>query len=188
MKNMGATMPDEELQDIVEAWRAANPHIVSYWAAMERTARRVADEHITLQCGKTVLYWKDSNMFMRLPSGRDLCYQGICYTSNRFGNTSLGYFMPNGTGKLELTETFGGKLVENLTQAVARDILANSMLALEAAGYHIVFHVHDEVILEVPYGQGSLEDACRIMGIPPSWASDLPLRADGDELSYYRKM
>ena len=188
MKNMGATMPDEELQDIVEAWRAANPHIVSYWAAMERTARRVADEHITLQCGKTVLYWKDSNMFMRLPSGRDLCYQGICYTKNRFGNSSLGYYMPNGTGKMELTETFGGKLVENLTQAVARDILANSMLALEAAGYHIVFHVHDEVILEVPYGWGRLEDACRIMGIPPAWAPDLPLRADGVELSYYRKM
>ena len=188
MKNMGATMPDEELQDIVEAWRTANPHIVSYWAAMERTARRVADEHISLQCGKAVLYWKDSNMFMRLPSGRDLCYQGICYTKNRFGNSSLGYYMPNGTGKMELTETFGGKLVENLTQAVARDILANSMLALEAAGYHIVFHVHDEMILEVPYGQGSLEDACRIMGIPPTWASDLPLRADGDELTYYRKM
>ena len=188
MKNMGATMPDEELQDIVEAWRTANPHIVSYWAVMERTARRVADEHISLQCGKAVLYWKDSILFMRLPSGRDLCYQGICYTKNRFGNSSLGYYMPNGTCKMELTETFGGKLVENLTQAVARDILANSMLALEAAGYHIVFHVHDEVILEVPYGQGSLEDACRIMGIPPSWAPDLPLRADGDELSYYRKM
>ena len=127
-------------------------------------------------------------MFMRLPSGRDLCYQGICYARNRFDNTSLGYYMPNGTGKMDLIETFGGKLVENLTQAVARDILANSMLALEKAGYHIVFHVHDEVILEVPYGQGSLENACAIMGIPPTWASDLPLRADGDELTYYRKM
>ena len=59
---------------------------------------------------------------------------------------------------------------------------------LEKAGYHIVFHVHDEVILEVPYGQGSLEEACQIMGFPPAWASDLPLRADGDELTYYRKM
>lgn len=188
MKNMGAAMPDEELQDIVDAWRRANPHIVNFWYAVERAARQVVDEKLTVPIGKAVLYWKDCSMFMRLPSGRDLCYQGICYTSNRFGNTSLGYCMPNGTGKMELTETFGGKLVENLTQAVARDILANSMLALEAAGYHIVFHVHDEVILEVPYGRGSLEDACRIMGIPPKWASDLPLRADGDELSYYRKM
>ena len=188
MKNMGATMPDEELQDIVEAWRRANPHIVNYWYAVERAARQVVDEKVTAPIGKAVLYWKDSNMFMRLPSGRDLCYQGICYTKNRFGNSSLGYYMPNGTGKMDLTETFGGKLVENLTQAVARDILANSMLALEAAGYRIVFHVHDEVILEVPYEQGSLEDACAIMGIPPAWASDLPLRADGDELTYYRKM
>ena len=79
-------------------------------------------------------------------------------------------------------------IVSNCTQAVARDILANSMLELEKAGYHIVFHVHDEVILEVPYDHGSLEDACAIMGIPPVWASDLPLRADGDELEYYRKM
>ena len=188
MKNMGATMPDTELQDIVEAWRRANPHIVNYWGAMERTARRVVDERISLQCGKATLFWKDNNMFMRLPSGRDLCYQGICYTDNRFGNSSLGYYMPGTAGKQLLTETFGGKLTENLTQAVARDILANSMLALEKAGYHIVFHVHDEVILEVPYGQGTLEDACRIMGVPPIWASDLPLRADGDELTCYRKM
>ena len=188
MKNMGASMPDNELQDIVEAWRRANPHIVNYWYAVEKAARKVVDEKVTVPIGKAVLYWKDSNMFMRLPSGRDLCYQGICYARNRFDNTSLGYYMPNGTGKMDLIETFGGKLVENLTQAVARDILANSMLALEKAGYHIVFHVHDEVILEVPYGQGSLENACAIMGIPPAWASDLPLRADGDELTYYRKM
>ena len=187
MKNMGATMPDEELQDIVEAWRRANPHIVNLWAAMERTARRVTDEKITLQCGKLVFYWREVNMFIRLPSGRELCYQGICYTNNRFGNNSLGYYMPGSAGKMILTETFGGKLVENSIQGIARDILANSMLALERAGYRIVFHVHDE-ILEVPYGQGSLEDVCRIMGIPPAWAPDLPLRADGDELSYYRKM
>lgn len=188
MKNMGATMPDDEMQDIVEAWRTANPHIVGYWSAMERAARSVVDKKITVPCGKAVLYWKDNNMFIRLPSGRDLCYQGICYTNNRFGSSSLGYYMPNATGKMTLTETFGGKLTENLTQAVARDLLANSMLALEKAGYRIVFHVHDEVILEVPKGQGSLEEACAIMGVPPIWASDLPLRADGDELTYYRKM
>ena len=187
MKNMGATMSDAELQDIVEAWRKANPRIVNCWSAMERTARRVVDERISLQCGKTTIFWKDNNMFMRLPSGRDLCYQGICYTGNRFGNNSLGYYMPGTAGKRLLTETFGGKLTENLTQAVARDILAHSMLALEKAGYPTVFHVHDEVILEVPYGVGSLEEACQIMSIPPAWASDLPLRADGEELTYYRK-
>ena len=77
MKNMGATMPDEELQDIVDAWRRANPHIVSFWSAMESAARQVVDKKTTVHVGKIVLYWKDGNMFMRLPSGRDLCYQVI---------------------------------------------------------------------------------------------------------------
>ena len=86
-----------------------------------------------------------------------------------------------------MVETFGGKLTENLTQAVARDLLALSMQSLERIGYHIVFHVHDEVILEVPNGMGSIEEVCSIMGTPPKWALDLPLRAAGDELSYYRK-
>lgn len=188
LKNMGAKMPEEEMQPLVDAWRAANPHIVAFWAAMERAARKVVDAHTSVRIGKAALYWKDNNMFMRLPSGRDLCYQGICYTENRFGNSSLGYYMPGSAGKMLLTETFGGKIVENCTQSVARDLLANSMLALEKAGYHIIFHVHDEVILEVPIGQGSLEEACRIMAIPPVWAADLPMRADGDELQYYRKM
>ena len=84
-------------------------------------------------------------------------------------------------------ETFGGKLAENATQAIARDILAHAMLNLESAGYPIVFHVHDEAIMEVPIGKGSLEEACHIMAIPPAWAKDLPLRADGDEMPYYRK-
>ena len=188
LKNMGAKMPEEEMQPLVDAWRAANPHIVAFWAAMERAARKVVDDRASVRVGKATLYWKDNNMFMRLPSGRDLCYQGICYTENRFGNSSLGYYMPGSAGKMLLTETFGGKLTENLTQSVARDLLANSMLALEKADYSIIFHVHDEVILEVPIGQGSLEEACRIMAIPPAWAADLPMRADGDDLQYYRKM
>ena len=77
--------------------------------------------------------------------------------------------------------------MENLTQATARDILCHAMQCLDAAGYPIVFHVHDEVILEVPEGQGSLEEVERIMAIPPDWCPDLPLKADGDELMYYRK-
>ena len=84
-------------------------------------------------------------------------------------------------------ETFGGKLAENATQAIARDIFAHAMLNLDAAGYSIVFHVHDEAVMEVPEGQGSMEDACAVMGQPPNWAEDLPLRADGYECAYYRK-
>ena len=187
MKNMGATMPDEELLEIVTAWRAANPHIVAFWSAMDRTARRVVDQKTTLQCGKVTLFWKDSCMFMKLPSGRTLCYRGISYTTNRFGNPSLCYYMPNNTGKMDPVETYGATLVENCTQSIARDLLANSMLNLEAAGYPVVFHVHDEVILEVPIGQGSLDEVCNIMAVPPAWAPGLPLKAAGDELMAYRK-
>ena len=187
MKNMGATMPDEELLDIVNAWRAANPHIVGFWSAMDRTARKVVDEKAALSCGKVTLFWKEGCMYIRLPSGRDLCYQGVRYTINKFGNESLGYLTPNATGKMTLVETYGATIVENVTQAIARDLLANAMLNLEAAGYPIVFHVHDEVILEVPFGQGSLDEVCAIMAIPPQWAPELPLKAAGDELMSYRK-
>ncbi|MBR1684310.1 MAG: hypothetical protein IJ708_04175, partial [Clostridia bacterium] len=187
MKNMGATMPDDELQDIVNAWRAANPNIVNLWSAIDRTARKVVDKKTSLACGKVTLYWKDASMYMLLPSGRTLCYNGVHYTINRFGNDSLAYMMPNSAGKMTEVETYGATLVENMTQAIARDLLANAMVNLEAAGYPIVFHVHDEVILEVPYGQGSLDEVCAIMAIPPAWASDLPLKAAGDELTSYRK-
>ena len=187
MKNMGATMPDEELLEIVTAWRAANPHIVAFWSAMDRTARKVVDQKTTLQCGKVTLFWKEGCMFMKLPSGRMLCYRGISYTTNRFGNPSLCYYMPNNTGKMDPVETYGATLVENCTQSIARDLLANAMLNLEAAGYPIVFHVHDEVILEVPIGHGSLDEVCSIMAVPPAWAPDLPLKAAGDELMSYRK-
>ena len=187
MKNMGATMPDAELQDIVNAWRAANPKIVNLWSAMDRTARKVVDKKTSLTCGKVTLYWKDANMYMLLPSGRTLCYNGVHYTTNRFGNDSLAYMMPNSAGKMAEVETYGATLVENMTQAIARDLLANAMVNLEAAGYPIVFHVHDEVILEVPYGQSSLDEVCAIMAVPPAWASDLPLKAAGDELTSYRK-
>ena len=84
-------------------------------------------------------------------------------------------------------ETFGGKLAENATQAIARDILAHALLTLEKNGYPVVFHVHDEAVIEVPTGQGSLEEACRFMAVVPDWAEDLPLRADGYECMYYRK-
>ena len=126
-------------------------------------------------------------MFIRLPSGRNLCYQSPHFTENRFGSDAIGYYAPNAAGQMVEQETFGGKLAENVTQAIARDILGHAMLNLEAAGYPIVFHVHDEAIMEVPIGKGSLEEACRIMAIPPAWAKDLPLRADGDEMPYYRK-
>ena len=126
-------------------------------------------------------------MLMRLPSGRNLCYQSPHFTMNRFGSDAIGYYAPNSAGQMVEQETFGGKLAENTTPAIARDILAHAMLNLDAAGYPIVFHVHDEAVMEMPDGEGSMEDACAVMGQPPAWAPDLPLRADGYECAYYRK-
>ena len=187
LKAMGAKMPEEEMQPLIDAWRAANPNIVVFWSAMDRAARTVIRRKETARAGKVTLYWQDDKMLIRLPSGRNLCYQSPHFTENRFGSDAIGYYAPNAAGQMVEQETFGGKLTENVTQAIARDILAHAMLNLEASGYPIVFHVHDEAVMEMPEGQGSLEEACSIMAIPPEWAKDLPLRADGDELPYYRK-
>ena len=187
LKAMGAKMPEEEMQPLVDAWRAANPNIVAFWNAMDRAARKVIRKQEAARVGKVTLYWQDDKMLMRLPSGRNLCYQSPHFTMNRFGSDAIGYYAPNAAGQMVEQETFGGKLAENATQAIARDILAHAMLNLDAAGYPIVFHVHDEAVMEMPNDEGSMEDACAVMGQPPAWASDLPLRADGYECAYYRK-
>ena len=187
LKAMGAKMPEEEMQPLVDAWRAANPSIVAFWGALDRAARKVIRSKASMRVGKVTLYWKDDKMLVRLPSGRNLCYQSPHFTENRFGSDAIGYYAPNAAGQMVEQETFGGKLAENITQAIARDILAHAMLNLEAAGYPIVFHIHDEAVMEAPVGKGSTEDACRIMAIQPEWAKDLPLRADGDEMPYYQK-
>ena len=188
LKAMGAKMPEEEMQPLVDAWRAANPNIVAFWSALDRAARTVIRRKTSAYVGKVTLYWQDDKMFMRLPSGRNLCYQSPHFTENRFGSDAIGYYAPNAAGQMVVQETFGGKLAENATQAIARDILAHALLTLEKNGYPVVFHVHDEAVIEKPTGQGSLEEACRLMAIAPDWAEDLPLRADGeDHLAFYRK-
>ena len=187
LKAMGAKMPEEEMQPLVDAWRAANPNIVAFWSALDRAARTVIRRKTSAYVGKVTLYWQDDKMFMRLPSGRNLCYQSPHFTENRFGSDAIGYYAPNAAGQMVVQETFGGKLAENATQAIARDILAHALLTLEKNGYPVIFHVHDEAVIEMPIGQGGLEEACRLMAIAPDWAEDLPLRADGYECAYYQK-
>ena len=187
LKAMGAKMPEEEMQPLVDAWRAANPNIVAFWSALDRAARTVIRKKTSARVGKVTLYWQDDKMFMRLPSGRNLCYQSPHFTGNRFGSDAIGYYAPNAAGQRVVQETFGGKLAENATQAIARDILAHALLTLEKNGYPVIFHVHDEAVIEMPIGQGALEEACRLMAIAPDWAKDLPLRADGYECAYYQK-
>ena len=144
LKAMGAKMAEEEMQPLVDAWRAANPNIVAFWNALDRAAKTVIRRKTSARVGKVVLYWQDDKMFMRLPSGRNLCYQSPHFTVNRFGNDAIGYYAPNAAGQMVVQETFGGKLAENTTQAIARDILAHALLTLEKNGYPVVFHVHDE--------------------------------------------
>lgn len=187
LKAMGAKMPEDEMQPLVDAWRAANPNIVAFWSALDRAARTVIRKKTSARIGKVTLYWQDDKMLMRLPSDRNLCYQSPHFTENRFGSDAIGYYAPNAAGQMVVQETFGGKLAENATQAIARDILAHALLTLEKNGYPVVFHVHDEAVVEMPNGQGSLEEACRLMAIAPNWAEDLPLRADGYECAYYQK-
>jgi len=187
LKAMGAKMPEEEMQPLVDAWRAANPNIVRFWNALGNAASEVIEKHNSVRVGKVMVYRKEGHMLIRLPGGRDLCYLSPRFVTNRFGSRGIGYLAASAGGKMELQETFGGKIAENCTQAIARDLLAHAMLNLEAAGYPIVFHVHDEAVMEVPIGQGSVEEACRVMAIPPDWARDLPLRAEGDEMTYYKK-
>ena len=187
LKAMGAKMPEEEMQPLVDAWRAANPNIVRFWNALGNAASEVIEKHNSVRVGKVMVYRKEGHMLIRLSGGRDLCYLSPRFVTNRFGSRGIGYLAASAGGKMELQETFGGKIAENCTQAIARDLLAHAMLNLEAAGYPIVFHVHDEAVMEVPIGQGSVEEACRVMAIPPDWARDLPLRADGDEMTYYKK-
>lgn len=187
LKAMGAKMPEEEMQPLVDAWRAANPNIVAFWSALDRAARTVIRKKTSARVGKVTLYWQDDKMFMHLPSARNLCYQSPHFTENRFGSDAIGYYAPNAAGQMVVQETFGGKLAENATQAIARDILAHALLTLEKNGYPVIFHVHDEAVIEKPTGQGSLEESCRLMAIAPDWAKDLPLRADGYECAYYQK-
>ena len=180
---MGLT--DQEMQDIVTQWRAASPTIPKLWRDVERAAKNALQNPgrtFTIPCG--VKYYKDADALRcRLPSGRVLTYWGA-----RLDNDGKICFMGQNqtTRKWEKTDTWGGKLVENIVQAVARDCLAVAMVRLDAAGYQIVFHVHDEVVIEAPDGS-RWQDAADIMGEPIDWAPGLLLRGDGYETKFYMK-
>nr|DAT74921.1 MAG TPA: DNA polymerase I [Caudoviricetes sp.] len=190
LKAMGALemgIPEQELQGIIDDWRSANPNIISLWNDVGNAAMKVIKEKSYAKVGSLGFIYKSGIMFVKLPSGRCLSYVKPKIGTNRFGGESITYMGINQAKKWDRLETFGGKLVENITQAIARDLLASAMLNVTAAGYNIVFHVHDEIIAEVPEGQGSVEEMCDLMARNPSWAGGLPLNADGYECEYYRK-
>ena len=180
---MGLT--EDEMLDIVTQWRQASPTIPRFWRDAENAARRALENPgrtFTLPCG--VKYLKDADALRcRLPSGRILSYWGA-----RLDNDGKICFMGQNqtTRKWEKTDTWGGKLVENIVQAYARDCLAVSLLRLDEAGYKITFHVHDEIIAEAPDGS-RWEDMAEIMGRPIEWAPGLLLRGDGYSTKFYMK-
>lgn len=190
MGALGMGLLEEDLPDIVKRWRAANKRIVDFWYAVERCAVNCVRTGTASALSKGIFFSRDDQyLFITLPSGRRLFYLNPRLQPNERGYDSLWFMGVNQkTKKWEPIQTYGGKLVENIVQAVARDCLTTSMEHLHQAGYRINFHIHDEVILECPDdGRQSLEDALRIMRIPPLWAQELPLNAEGFEGNYYKK-
>lgn len=190
LKNMGAVemgVPEDELQGLINDWRNANPHIVKLWTEVGNAAMKAIKEKTIVTLGKLVFMYERGILFIRLPSGRRLSYIKPRIGTNRFGGDSITYMGVGASKKWERLETFGGKLVENIVQAIARDLLASAMINVANAGYNIVFHVHDEIIAEVPDGQGSVDEMCMLMSINPDWADGIPLSADGYICEYYRK-
>lgn len=181
-------MTQQEMDTTIKQWREASPHICKLWRSVEDGVKKAIRTKMVIVGDKGIKYkYYAPWLFIKLPSGRKLAYyKPRIEQEEGFGEriTYEGVMLAGGWGR---NYTWGGKLVENLVQGIARDCLAVSMLRLAKAGYKIVMHVHDEVILEEPYGTGSLENACAIMGQAIDWAPGLLLRADGYETEYYKK-
>jgi len=195
----GVTVDDKKADEIKSKWRLAHPAIVKYWNSLETAAIDAVDlDHGAARSagpkGREVTFKKDGSfLWCKLPSGRVLCYP---YPVTRATDTPWGeqrnalhFHAVNIANQWEETSTYGGSLAENVTQAVARDLLADAMLRLEEAGYNTVMHVHDEIVVEVPEGAPSdtLKKIEALVSTPPAWANDLPLAAEGWRGFRYRK-
>lgn len=178
-------MEEGELQPLVDAWRKANPHIVNFWWSVDGAAKEAVIGRNTTSTHGIRFIYKSGMLFIELPSGRRLAYVKPKMGENRFGGESITYEGTNGTTKKwERLETFGGKLVENITQAVSRDILMFAIRNMK--DYRIVAHVHDEVIVECPEDV-SVDSICQLMSKTPDWAEGLTLKAEGYEGKFYQK-
>ena len=184
--NMG--VEEDELPKLVKMWRNANRAIVKLWYDVENAAVDALEGTPRVIQRGVKVYTKRGMLIVQLPSGRCLHYQSAKLVVGKFGNSAVSYEGLDQTTKQWCRQdTYGGKLVENIVQAIARDCLAVAMLRLHQAGYKITMHVHDEVVLEVPNDFGSLEEVNDIMSKPIDWAKGLPLRAESYETLYYKK-
>ena len=183
--DMGLT--EDELPPLVAAWRKANPHMVQFWWDVDAAAIKAVTEKQRTKVGRIIFEYKSGILFITLPSGRKLSYVKPRMAVNRFGRDGLTYEGISENKKWSRIETYGPKLVENIVQGTARDLLAEAMLRVEKKGYPIVMHCHDEIIAEVPEGIGSVDEMCEVMAVQPEWAEGLPLRADGYQCNFYQK-
>jgi DNA polymerase len=183
--DMGLT--EEELPGLIDDWRNSNPHIVQFWWDVEKAAVETIKDHRDRKVGRIGFQFSANTLWMVLPSGRKLAYIKPKMQPNRFGRMAITFESLNAANKWTRGETYAGRIVENCTQATARDLLAEAMWRMEKAGLDIVGHVHDEVILEVPIGSITADEVCAIMGQNPAWADGAPLAAAGYRGDYYFK-
>ena len=187
LKAMGALemgIPEEELKPLVDAWRDANPNITELWWDVDRAVKEAVDFRTTSETHGIRFVYESGFLFICLPSGRRLAYVKPRIGENKFGGESVTYEGVGGTKKWERLESYGPKFVENIVQALSRDILCYAMKTLRCC--NIVAHVHDEIIIEAA-PDVSLEAICEQMGRTPAWANGLILRADGYETPFYKK-
>lgn len=200
LKRMGGErmgLSDTEMMSLVRKWRSANPAIVDMWKEIDEASKEAVryQRPVSCTCRNIIFDCNGEFMTIQLPSGRKLFYYGPKFKDKKIGRSTMPTRVLCYQGVVQETkqwgeiDTYGGKLTENIVQAISRDLLGNSMLNLEANDYHPVCHIHDEVLCEVPEenAQAYYEEMASIMGTPPEWASDLPLRADGYTTPFYLK-
>ena len=187
LKAMGAIemgLTEDELQPLVDAWREANPNIVQFWWDVDNAVKTVVKLHTRTETHGIKFFWKSGMLFIKLPSGRTLSYVKPKMGENKFGGESVTYEGVGSTKKWERLESYGPKFVENIVQAVSRDLLMNAMKTLSHC--FICGHVHDELIIECQ-SKVSLDELCKQMARVPDWMPDILLRADGYITPFYKK-
>lgn len=187
LKAMGALdmgLNEDELQPLVDAWRSSNPMVTTLWWDVDRAVKQCVHEHVSVRTHNIVFTYKSGFLIIELPSKRCLYYVKPRVEENKYGGESVTYEGVGSTKKWERLESYGPKFVENITQAIARDILLYAMQTLKE--YRIVAHVHDEAIIEADKSV-SVQSVCELMGRTPPWAEGLVLRADGYECEFYKK-
>ena len=187
LKSMGALemgLAEEELQPLVDAWRTSNPNIVQFWWDVDNAVKTTVRQRLDTETHGIRFRYRSGMLFIILPSGRQLCYVKPKMGTNKFGGESVTYEGVGSTKKWERIESYGPKFVENIVQAISRDILMYAMRTLSYC--FIVGHVHDELIIECSVDV-SLDAICEQMGRTPPWIKGLNLRADGYETMFYKK-